>query len=372
MIVRFGTALAALALGVAPASPAPAADEVRLNQIQVVGSHNSYHIAPYPTVVNLMIPRFRPQAKALDYTHPPLAEQLSRAGVRQIELDIYPDPEGGRYADPPARKVLKTFGRDAGPDPDIDGVLRRPGWKILHIPEFDFLSTTPTFVAALEQVRDWSKAHPDHVPILVLVEVKDWAILQATPPIGRAELDTIDAAIYSVFPREGLLLPDDVRGDSATLPEAIRSRGWPRLSECRGKVYFALDNEGSIRDDYLADHPALQGRAMFANVAPDHPAAAWMKRNDAIAEFDEIRSLVAAGFLVRTRTDIDTAEARRNDPTRRDKALASGAQFLSSDFFEPRPDISPYAVRFPNHAVARPNPVSGAGLDPAIDLEPAR
>ena len=103
---------------------------------------------------------------------------------------------------------------------------------------------------------------------------------------------------------------------------------------------------------------------MFVSVAPDHPAAAWMKRNDPIRDFDEIQTLVKAGFLVRTRADADTAEARKNDSTRRDKALASGAQFISTDFPEPRPELSAYQVRFPGGIVARSNPVSG---DPALD-----
>ena len=84
---------------------------------------------------------------------------------------------------------------------------------------------------------------------------------------------------------------------------------------------------------------------MFATVEPDHPAAAWMKVNDPIADFERIQALVRAGFLVRTRADADTAQARQNDPTRRDRALASGAQFVSTDYPEARADLSGYRVR---------------------------
>ena len=55
--------------------------------------------------------------------------------------------------------------------------------------------------------------------------------------------------------------------------------------------------------------------------------------------------------------------------TQRDKALASGAQFISTDYAEPDRRFSDYSVRFPGGQVARSNPISG---DPAwadLDLE---
>jgi hypothetical protein len=96
-----------------------------------------------------------------------------------------------------------------------------------------------------------------------------------------------------------------------------------------------------------------------------------MKVNDPVADFDRIQKLVKAGFLVRTRADADTAEARANDPARRDKALASGAQFVSTDYPDPDPALSPYRVRLPDGVVARPNPVSGAPTPANVDLEAA-
>ena len=347
-------------------------DEIRINQIQVIGSHNSYHIAPHTNVQGMLGTRGRAFSQALDYTHPPLAEQFSRLGIRQIELDVFADPEGGRYADPSARKILKGIGKEPGPNPDFDGRLRKPGFKVFHIQDFDYLTTVTTFAEGLRQVHDWSAEHPRHVPILVLVELKDDAVpgLPTRPALfGKAELDGIDAEIRSVFAPEELFAPDDLRGSYETLPEAIKARGWPTLEEARGKVLFALDNEGALRDHYLADHPALRGRAMFVNVPRDQPAAAWMKVNDPIHDFDEIQSLVKAGFLVRTRADSDTIEARKDDPARRDKALASGAQFVSTDFAEARADISPYRVRLPGDVVVRPNPVCGNATLAGVDLE---
>ena len=43
--------------------------------------------------------------------------------------------------------------------------LAKPGFKVMHIPDFDFRSTCTRFVACLQTVKAWSDAHPDHIPI---------------------------------------------------------------------------------------------------------------------------------------------------------------------------------------------------------------
>jgi hypothetical protein len=86
------------------------ADEcVALNEIQVLGSHNSYHIEPRWDVLRL-VTAFEPEAIAWEYTHLPLDEQFASQGIRQIELDVFADPEGGLYAE---RQVLGLFGEDS-------------------------------------------------------------------------------------------------------------------------------------------------------------------------------------------------------------------------------------------------------------------
>jgi hypothetical protein len=351
------------------------AGEPRLNQIQIIGSHNSYHIAPDPGVMSLIAAGGARRAESIDYTHPPLAEQFSQEGIRQVELDVYADPKGGLFASPSARKILMGLKKDPGPDPNAQGQLDKPGLKVLHVPDVDFRSTAPTFVDALKQIRSWSQSNRRHVPILIQVELKDEAIPSLpTRPVrfGREEIDTVDAEILSVFAQTEMITPDRIRGRFGTVPEAVRAQGWPTLDEVRGLVIFALDNEGSLRDRYLEGHQALEGRVMFASVEPTHPAAAWFKINDPVKDFDRIQHLVREGFLVRTRADADTRQARTGDVKERDKALASGAQFISTDY--PRPDrrFSDYSVRFPGGQVARSNPVSGDPAWSQIDLESSK
>jgi len=374
MSARTSTLLS-LALSIS-AQVVVADDDLRINQIQVIGTHNSYHVAPAANALAVIAKGAPGLAESLDYTHLPLAEQFSKQGVRQIELDVFADPQGGRFAKPLIRSVLEKDGQDPGDDPNRGGVMQKPGAKILHVQDIDYRSTASTFDKALEQIRAWSDANPRHVPIFVLVELKteSHALLPTRPlPFEKPDFEAIESSIRAAFPPSNILTPDDVRGPFDALPEAIRSRGWPTLGASRGKVMFALNNGGEIRDRYLDGHPALKGRAMFVNSEEGHPAAAWMGIDDAVADHDRIVKLVRAGYLVRTRTDAETRESRRNDASRREAAFSSGAQFLSTDYPEPRPEFSPYSARLPGLVVARPNPInSGGRADETIDLEAAK
>ncbi len=351
-----------LALAVASGHDPTQADdgELHLNDIQLIGTHNSYHLAPAPAQLAAMGRIKAEWRESLDYTHRPLTEQLDLLGLRHFELDVYADPEGGHFASPlglhlsPAEQV-REFRGEAN-----RAALAAPGFKVLHVPDFDFWTTTPTLIGALREIRAWSRGNPGHLPILVMLEMKDErkVLLSKRPiPFDRAQLEAVEGEILQVFGRDELITPDAVRGGSETLRAAVLERGWPKLKDARGKVMFALDNGGRIRDAYLEGNPSLEGRLLFASVGEGDPAAAWFKLNDPVRSFDRIQRLVRAGFLVRTRADSETREARRNDTRRRDRALASGAQFISTDFPEKKEGVSDYAVRFGEGKAHRRNPL---------------
>lgn len=343
----------------------PLDDTLRLNQIRVLGSHNSYHVRPQGRLARAF------PIEEFQYTHPPLEEQFETRGVRQIELDIFADPEGGLYAHPIAATVAR--------DPFDVPALLQPGIKVLHVQDLDFQSNCWTFVDCLTRVKTWSDANPGHVPITILIEAKDEAVdlvLPGVPPLtvpvefDRAQLDQIDAEILSVFPPEQLLTPDDVRGERATLAEAVQLDGWPTLGESRGRILFALDNGGRIKDAYRAEHPSLRGRILFTDSPPGEPEAAFVKVNGPIGNEDYIRGLVADGFIVRTRADEPTRHARQNDTTMREAALASAAQFISTDYPVPDPDFGTgYRVEIPGGMPAACNPVSAPPECDALDIE---
>ena len=333
---------------------------VRINQIQVIGTHNSYHAGLLPGIEKLLEKSNPGAFKSLDYRHAGLAEQLDH-GIRQIELDVFADTEGGRYAHKSGQAALAQAGLPPDPDPYPDGVMLKPGFKVMHVQDLDYASNCQPFVACLSIVRTWSKTHPGHVPVFILIETKqdtpEEKFRWTTPePFTSKTFDALDAEIRSVFPPDEMIVPDQVRGRHRTLDEAVRHGGWPTFGKARGKVIFLMDQK-PVGPVYLEGHTALHGRVLFTNATPGDADAAFVEENDGSAE--TIAALVRKGYLVRTRADADTVQARSNDTARRDLALKSGAQIVSTDYplFEPSRWTS-YAVGLPEGAPARCNPVN--------------
>lgn len=355
MMKRMVAGAAALLL-VAPATGSEEAP-LRINDIAVIGTHNSYKLAmPEATMAKVRAVSAE-MADALDYAHRPLVEQLD-AGARQLEIDVNYDPQGGHYA--------------RGSD---DPKLKLPGFKVLHIAGIDNSSSCVLLVECLRTIRAWSDAHPRHVPILLMFNAKDGQNAARggidALQFDEAAYDALDAEIRSVFGPDKLVTPDDVQGKYPTLRDAVLANNWPTLASSRGKFLFALDEPPAKVAVYRGKRKSLEGRVFFINTDEDSPAAAYLTLNDPVRDADRIRRDVAAGFLVRTRADSDTREARANDTRPRDTALAGGAQYVSTDYLWADPRFpGGYHVSKPGGMTARCNPVrrpKGCG-----DLEAAR
>ena len=363
LLGSFAVAAIATVQGAREAEQARQDAMVRLNQIQVIGTHNSYHAGFAPSEAKLVQARDPKVFEDLDYAHGALAEQLS-SGVRQIELDVYADAKGGRFAHPAITGMVAAAHMPADPELDPNHLLDRPGFKVMHVVGIDQRSTCLTFVACLTAVKRWSDANPRHLPLFLLIETKQdkpgevpkpYAV--ESEPFTATVFDALEAEMLSVFSRDQVITPDEVRGTHATLPEAIRAAGWPTLKDARGKVVFLLD-QASVTAVYTEGHPALRGRIAFTNARPGSADAAFVEQNDGTPP--AIDALVRAGYLVRTRTDEPTAAARANDTRRREMAMRSGAQMLSTDYpaSEPARWAGHYQVALPDGEIARCNPVN--------------
>ena len=343
----------------------PSLPALKMNQIQAVGTHNSYKIAIPPAEMKLIAGFSKKAAISLDYSHKPLVEQLD-LGMRQLELDVLYDPKGGRYANPGLAKLTKN---KEGSSPYDASAMHAPGYKVLHAQDVDVRSHCPTFVLCLRQIDAWSKAHPDHVPLLIMINAKDGA---SAMPLGvraldydSAAYDALDAEIRSVLSPDRLITPDDVRGNAPTLREAVLAGGWPNLHAARGKIFFALDEPPAKVVLYRRGRASLEGLVMFVNSFNEaDPDAAYFTINHPVRQFDRINGLIKAGYIVRTRADSEPAEAQANDPARFTAALSSGAQYISTDYPTPRADFGPYFIQLPGGAPARPNPVSAPDVKP--------
>jgi hypothetical protein len=326
-------------------------DNLKINKTQVIGSHNSYKQAIDPLLFKAFTQKDSAAASSLDYEHIPITAQLD-LGLRNLEIDVYPDEKGGKYANPKGLEMV------AGQKPyDPQGKMKQPGFKVLHVPDLDFRTHYFTLIDCLQGLKAWSDAHPDHTPVYITLEVKGKIATDGkTEGITAKDFDNLDEILLEHLGEKHILTPDQVRGKFESLESAVLHDNWPTLKEAKGKFVFVLDDSGSKRDMYIAGHPSLRGRTMFANALPGAPEAAFLIRNN--AKTSEIPDLVKKGYLIRTRADSDTREARRNDKTTFETACQSGAQIITTDYYQKSTHFnSDYSVSFEGSTYFRKNPL---------------
>ncbi|MDB4969101.1 MAG: hypothetical protein JWN44_4790 [Myxococcales bacterium] len=301
---------------------------LRLDHLQVKGTHNSYHVE-----------KANNDVKEWHYSHVPLDLQLDKQGVRQIELDLHwvKDDQGDGYH-----------------------------FEIYHVILADDVSTCPTLVECLKTVKSWSDKYPGHLPLYIQMEVKDGFI----PALAEAFFTNLESDILRVFPRSRIITPDEVRAGAATLPDALAA-GWPTLAKLRGRLFFNFDNRDETRAAYTHGLANLDGRLAFVDSDPSDPFGAISVLNDPIRDQVRIDAAVAAHLLVRTRADVDGDAARANDFSGWDAALASAAHYISTDFPAPVAGTS-YFVEMPDGTPARCNPVSAPPSCTSLALEDPR
>ena len=262
---------------------APLDGEPNLDDVVVKGSHNSFHRHPFVAIH----PRHR-------YDHESLSVQLAEQRVRALELDVHRSLSGE--------------------------------YQIYHILWIDGRTHCKRFSDCLREIREWSDANPEHQPLQIWIEAKDYA--------GGARISSLRPldSLLRVVLGDRLLTPDDVRGASPSLRDALLTEGWPTLQAARGRVMFMLTADEEQVADYTSNYAHLKGRVMFV-AAESHqlhlPWAGVAKINNPGDPL--IATARAAGMLVTTTvcvpqlSDSDCYQAR-------DLALMSGAQVLLDDY----------------------------------------
>lgn len=182
------------------------------------------------------------------------------------------------YSDP----LLRRFARLGPLD---DPKLKKKGTKVLHIPDVDYHTTCSTLVSCLRVIKTWMDAHPDSVPLPIMMEFKTAEELgerlggAKVVPWDTDLLNIVDEEIRSVFNKSQLITPDDVRREGLTLEESILKHGWPDLDSARGRIFFLMDNGPvhDVRDAYIEGRPNLEGRVLFTNSAPGQGDCAFQR-----------------------------------------------------------------------------------------------
>ncbi|MDI1480425.1 Ca2+-dependent phosphoinositide-specific phospholipase C [Polyangium sp. y55x31] len=310
-----------------PAFEYPLDGVLRLHHVQAKATHNSFHVA-------------NPDLSGPEYAvdHAPLDVQLSEQGVRCIELDLRYDEALGDY-------------------------------KVAHVPFLDEGSTCATLGECLGVVKRWSDAHPAHLPLTIMLDLKD---LAPGADAVEAYFGTLHERILGVWPENRVVTPDDVQGSYATLGEAVKTEGWPTLGKLRGRVIFTMYNlNDGFGMAYSRQGTSLAGRLFFTRTVPTDPHAAWTLYDDPTVTKVLIDEAAAANMLVRTRAEIDLDAALAGDTTLRDAALAGGAHFVTTDYPVPI-DGSTYHVDITGGTPARCNPVTAPAECTSEALEDPR
>jgi hypothetical protein len=269
----------------------PMDDTLRVNHVQMKGTHNSYHLRGPP-----------PVRAEFDYEHPPLTKQLDDEGIRQFELDLHFRSDYGRFA-------------------------------VFHLPGLDDHSSCPWFTDCLAELKRWSDAHRGHHPLFVFMEMKD--LLDPVPDkIVGARYADLEAELLSEWRRDRILTPDDVRGKRASLSEAVEKDGWPTLGATRGKIVFVMldddHTEAGHLYEYTRGNASLDGRLMFVTARDEDPFAAILSIND--PGNAGIEAAVKRGRIVRTIADSGMDPKDPSTWTSLPVALAGPAQIISTDY----------------------------------------
>ena len=326
---------------------------LRINEIQTVGTAESYKLRPSRPMLSLIKMGSPEDARQLDFSEPTIPEQLN-AGARSLEFDIAYDPKGGLYSNPAGALLAMELLPDS-----YTADMSKAGFKVIHILDIDFESSCINLTSCLRAVADWSHANPGHLPIVISLKSNDdrTPMPGATRPIkfDAAAFDALDTAILSVFNRNELITPDMIQGSYPTLREAVLAGKWPTIGFSRGKILFLLDDSKEKVALYRGTRRCLEGRVMFVSTDSKSPAAGFVTVEDPVKAAAEITAYVKMGLIVRTFADANTKEARANNTLRRDKAFESGAQIVSTDFIVADKQIGKYQVRVPHGSIGQCN-----------------
>ncbi len=329
-------------------------DSIRLNDVRFLTSHNSYKRKPDPKILKFLS-HFKKQLGKdmdpiqMDYGHALLSEQLNTYHINGFELDVNYDPKGGHFA---KRRInffvggLKQKSRDS--------LLLKPGFKILHIADVDYESNYTTFIQALTEIRDWSTQHPNHTPIFINIEIKrdapadyskalDFLGFSKSIPFVPEALNDLDMEIHSVFGAapEILFTPKMLRDTFSSCKERLSTIDWPAMNDLLGKVFIVLD--GDFNGICTKALNTGEDRPMFVYGQPGEPETAFVIRNEPQGREEEIRALTDL-YMVRTRTDAGTLEARSLDYSRYNAVMKSQAQIITTDYYRADPLLSPFVV----------------------------
>lgn len=256
------------------------AGEISYQQVRFLATHNSYKskASAYSSVVNGLLASVADNGwESWAYYFDTITQQLNN-GIRSIELDVY--------------------------------ALSNGKFESTHHPILDRSGSTINFELALQELAMWSDNNPNHLPITILLEPKEWYLELSGHNFKKQDYANLDASISEGLGNR-LCRPLDMLKDFDTFEEMRLADAWPSLEELRGKFIIML-HPSKRQPLYYELDPTLRSLSMFpaydkrdvklteqqmkmVNFAISNFP---LKDSELIAEYDR------QNFFIRTRLDI--------------------------------------------------------------------
>lgn len=283
------------------------ADGVKFNEVAYIATHNSYQLTSVPSYQKV----YRDLENATFglisgdaplYCSDTLTEQFN-VGIRSIELDI-------------------------------ETVVSEDKVKFVcsHSPLIDMTSSCYDFELALEEIKMWSDANPRHLPISIIIEPKEFFLLENGMRFINLEyVNELDKILREKL-GDKLITPAEMMGDYDSLKEMRENNGWMELEDCAGRVAVFFHDTDGVTGNYIKQDESIKTQAMFPMLRyrdrDKSYASVLIVNNPDDIEKHSAELIYEKNLIVRTR--VDTYGSYSEDDRR--KTLESGAQILSTDY----------------------------------------
>ncbi len=279
---------------------------IKFNELRYIATHNSYqteavdeHKKIYKNLSELTFGMVS-EKKGL-FVSPTVIEQLNN-GIYSLEIDI------------------ETFVRNG-----------EISFTCMHNPNFDMTTSCYDFSLLLKEISMWSDNNPNHLPITIIIEPKNFFV-----PLEDMKFFNVDyAKAFDAALRAGLadklFTPADMLRDYESFGAMRAADDWCKVNDMLGKVLVLL-HDCNVTEKYIEIDPSIKSQAMFPMLREDdvdRDCASFLlinKPDEAVEASEEV--ITNGKFIVRTRADEFTSVSEE----KRELALASGAQIVSTDY----------------------------------------
>lgn len=279
-------------------------DGVKLNELAVIGTHNSYQLltnTPKRLLKKIIkVVSFGLDTDKTEFEMDTITVQLEH-GVRKFELD------------------LQTVDKDG----DVSFI-------VTHDPITDNVTSCYNLEKTLEEVSLWSDNNPGHLPVYLLIEPKaNLTTIKNMKNFNLTYALELDKLVKEAL-GDRLLTPAEAMGDFASFIDMRTADSWPTLKECAGKIIVLL-HPNAISQEYINTDPSIKTQSMFPVLGmerADESYASFILNNDAGSAAYHSSTVNEKNLIVRTRAD----EYPHFSDERYAQANASGAQIVTTDY----------------------------------------